>query len=187
MNDVQTPVVTQAATEPLPASSGLPTTVTQYQQLAAQLKSAIAAVLTAMPAFEQPGSTNKPAPVHIGVPVQFVATTAAAMSGNEIGVAPHVFDPADAQNVLQFVEAFKPLVDDAAALAAKLDLAVKSQFSRVAAGALNAYAIARRIARNGDPGIQIHVRNMRRDLGLRGRRPRVNPAPAPTEPSPKVA
>jgi hypothetical protein len=35
----------------------------------------------------------------------------------------------------------------------------------VAAGALDAYAIAKRLARTGDASMKLRVQNMRRDLG----------------------
>ena len=79
------------------------------------------------------------------VPPEFIGTMAASIDPQQVGA--NVFDPADAQNVLQFVDAFRPLVDDAVALATGLDATVKTQYARVAAGALDAYAIARSASR----------------------------------------
>jgi len=108
---------------------------------------------------------------HQSVPVAFIGTVAASIDPEQIGT--NIFDPADAQNVLQFVEAFRPLVDDAAATSAGLDFIVKSQYARVAAGALNAYAITKRLALKGDATMKLRVQNMRRDLGRTRVRPRV--------------
>ncbi len=126
-------------------------------------------------------STVKPASALLGVPRDFVVTLTRAVRSDDVGeITPSVFDPADADNVVQFVDAFGPLVDDAAALSIKLNIAVKSQYGRVVENALNAYAILRRLGRKGKPSLQIHLQNLRRDLGrLPGRRVKVKQAPNP--------
>ena len=156
-------VIQPALDEPKP-SAGKEPTLTHFQQLAAQLKAAIGAVMAEIPEFDL-GHDDKShfVSAHQSVPVEFIGTVASSIDPEQIGT--NIFDPADAQNVLQFVEAFRPLVDDAAALAAGLDFTVKAQYARVAAGALNAYAIAKRLALKGDATMKLHVQNMQRDLG----------------------
>jgi hypothetical protein len=129
-------------------------------------------------AFGQPNAHAE----HQAVPPEFIGTVAASVDPRQVGT--NVFDPADAQNVLQVVEAFRPLVDDAFALATGLDFTVKAQYARVAAGALDAYAIAKRLARSSDASTKLRVQNMRRDLGCTRVRPRDK---APTTSTPPVA
>jgi hypothetical protein len=167
-------VIQPALDEPKPLA-GLEPTLTHFQQLAAQLKAAIGAVMAEIPEFDL-GRDGKARFVgaHQAVPVEFIGTVASSIDPKQIGT--NIFDPADAQNVLQFVEAFRPLVDDATALAAGLDFTVKAQYARVAAGALNAYAIAKRLAVKGDATMKLHVQNMQRDLGrTRVRRTKMPP------------
>jgi hypothetical protein len=113
------------------------------------------------------------------VPPEFVSTVAAAVESNDAIARVKAFDVNDARNVLQFVEAFRPLVDDAAALAAGLDFTVKAQYARVAAQSLDIYAITKRLTRGGDGTIQRIAQNMRRDLG----RFRVHPRDKATTPT----
>src|ERR1044071_2288542 len=171
-------VIQPSLDEPKP-SAGKEPTLTHFQQLAAQLKAAIGAVMAEIPEFDL-GHDDKAhfVSVHQSVPVAFIGTVASSIDPKQIGT--NIFDPADAQNVLQFVEAFRPLVDDATALAAGLDFTVKAQYARVAAGALNAYAIAKRLALKGDATMKLHVQNMQRDLGRTRVRPRAKTPPQTT-------
>lgn len=178
-------VLETATAEPAPVPNGdVPTTVTHYQQLAANLKSAIAAVMAEIPKFEMSIERKRHVVgAHQSVPPEFIATVSSAVVATDVGLE-KVFDTADAQNVLQFVEAFRPLVDDASGLAAGLSFTVKAQYSRVAASALNAYAILQRLAHDGDGTLKRHVQNMRRDLGrFRPRSREKAPPSAPATPA----
>ena len=152
-------------------------TLTRFHELAAQLKTAIAAVMAEIPKF-QLGNDAKERFIsaHQAVPPEFIHTVAASIDPQQVGA--NVFDAADALNVLQFVEAFRPIVDDATALAATLDHTVKAQYARVAAAALNTYAIEKRLAQRGDAATKLRVQNMQRDLGRSRVRPRIK-TPAP--------
>jgi hypothetical protein len=162
------------------------TTITHYQQLAAQLATAMNAVLAEIPKFEMPQrAKTRAVGRHQSVPPGFIVDASAAVKSSELDLL-KVFNPADAQNILQFVEAFKPLVEVSAALTAGLDFTVKVQYSRAASAALNAYAIAKRLAKDGDGTMQRHVENMSRSLGRKRPHPRVKtkaPAPPATPPN----
>jgi hypothetical protein len=172
-------IVQRAVDEPKPPNANREPTLTHFQELAAQLKTAIGAVLAEIPEFDLGHDNNAHfVSAHQSVPAEFIGTVASSIDPAQIGT--NIFDPADAQNVLQFVEAFRPLVNDAAALAAGLDFTVKAQYARVAAGALNAYAITKRLAHKGDATTKLHVQNMRRDLGRTRVRPRAKTTPQTT-------
>ena len=168
------------------------TTITHYQQMAAQLATAMNAVLAEIPKFEMPQRTKTRSVGHRqSVPPDFVADATAAVKSSEVDMI-KVLDPAEVQNLLQFVEAFKPLVEVSAALAAGLDFTVKVQYARAASAALDAYAIAKRLAVKGDGAMQRHVENMSRSLGRKRPHPRDKakakskakvPAPTTTPPN----
>jgi hypothetical protein len=110
------PILQAAVEEPKPPNGNGEPTLTRFQQLAGQLKTAIGAVMAEIPQFEA-GHNGKARSIsaHQTVPPEFIGTVAASIDPQQIGA--NVFDPVDAQNVLQFVEAFRPLVDEAVALA----------------------------------------------------------------------
>jgi hypothetical protein len=156
------------------------TTITHYQQLAGQLATSMNAVLAEIPKFEMPQRSKTRSVGHRqSVPPDFIGDATAAVKSSEVSLI-KVLDPTEVQNLLQFVEAFKPLVEVSAALAAGLDFTVKVQYSRAASAALDAYAIAKRLALNGDGSMQRHVQNMSRSLGRKQPHPRAKAkAPAP--------
>ena len=158
------------------------TTITHYQQLAAQLATAMNAVLAEIPKFEMPQrAKTRSVGRHQQVPPDFIADASAAVKSSDVGLI-KVLDPTEVQNLLQFVEAFKPLVEVSAALSAGLGFTVKVQYSRAASAALNAYAIAKRLAKDGDGTMQRHVENMSRSLGRKRPHPR-GKAKAPAQPA----
>ena len=181
MSDI---IIKTAVQEPAAASNGDTPTITHFQQLAANLKTAISAVMAEIPKFEiANGDKVRFVRAHQSVPPEFIASVVSQLDPHEAGF--NVFDPADVQNVLQFVEAFRPLVNDAEALAKGLDYTVKAQYARVAAISLDAYAIAKRLERNGNGAMKLKVQNMRRVLGrtlVRPRKPAAQPAPPAPQP-----
>jgi hypothetical protein len=112
----------------------------------------------------------------------FISDATAAVKSSDVDLI-KVLDPAEVQNVLQFVEAFKPLVEVSAALTAGLGFTVKVQYAHAASAALDAYAIAKSLALNGDGAMQRHVENMSRSLGRKQPRPRKAKAQAPAPPA----
>lgn len=180
---MSTNLVNNAATEPATATDGVPMTAAQYQELAEQLKTVIANVLAAMPPLKQ-DTTAKPVNVLLGVPREFVVTvTSALKSGKPDEVAPSVFDPAEAENTVAFVDAFGSLVNDTALLARELDLTVKREYASVAQKALNAYAILKRVGRKGTTVLQGQLQLMQQRLGRRGRRPKAVETPQTPQPT----
>lgn len=160
-------------------------TTTHYQQLAAQLDAAMKAVLAEVPKFEMPQRSKKSKVVaHLWVPPEFLADACNVVQSTDLGLE-KVLDPADVQNVLQFAEAFRSLVKTVQALAAGLDFTIKVQYARVANNALDAYAIVKRLGRDGTDGtLQRHTETMSRSLGRKTPRPRANKTPAPPAPAP---
>src|SRR5205085_10596815 len=81
------------------------------------------------------------------------------------------FDLEEARSALQFVEAFRPILDQLEWLAASLSYTMESRKQAVADAALRAYAITRGLGRDPDGSTAAaHAAILKRDL--RRRRPR---------------
>src|SRR5207244_11586114 len=83
---VMSTVLQQAVEEPKPPNGNGEPTLTRFQQLAAQLKTAIGAVTAEIPLFEL-GHTQKPRFVsaHQAVPPEFIGTVAASVDPQQVG------------------------------------------------------------------------------------------------------
>jgi hypothetical protein len=78
-------------------------------------------------------------------------------------------DVTAARDTLQFLEAFRPVLDRIRALADSLEFTMKSRRASLTADALQIYAIAKAVGR--DPrgaAVASHVEHLKRDLGRRG-------------------
>lgn len=163
----QTPLrnVQQTATD-APAADTTPT-ITHYQNLATQLSVAVTGLIAQIPRFE----SAHPAiagfvKANRQIPPDFIATVLAAVETNPELQKLEKFDVTEARDTLQFLEAFRPLVDQVDALARDLKFTMDARKAKVAADGLQIYAIAKGIARDPNSAmVAAHVRNMKRDLG----------------------
>jgi hypothetical protein len=166
----------------------LEATVTQYEQLAAQLKTAIDAVVAAVPAIELgPSETKRFVAVHKAVPPDFVV---ALVNSAENGSG--VFDADEAKAVLQLRNSFGAIVAEAVQLATVLQFTIDAHYARVVKDALTEYAVTRRNARSGDPAMALKAQTLKRVLGAGvKRKPKSQqpqspqpqtPAPSPADP-----
>jgi hypothetical protein len=113
------------------------------------------------------------------------------------------FDATEARDALQFIDAFRPMADRLHAAARNLTFSINSRKANAGNGALDVYAIAKRVALNPlSTTVASHVSNLKRDLGKRGRKKATatpgtpvpaptpapgTPAPVPTAPKPAVS
>ena len=163
-------------------------TVTFYQQLADSLMSEIDRIATAIPDLEaNHPSTGKFVRGHLNIPNGFIASAFAAVEQTASLQGTQKFDAAGARAALQFLDAFKPLLDRLTALRDSLEYTLWSKKASFAADALQIYAVSKALAR--DPGsaqgispVTSHVDVMKRDLGRRGGR-RKTQSPPVTPPS----
>jgi hypothetical protein len=157
--------VQQAATAD-PAAEQTPT-LTHYDQLAAQLNTTITGLIAQIPRFE----SGHPTTVGFvkgkrSIPSNFIATVLAAVEANPDLQRVEKFDVVEARDTLQFLEAFRPLVDRVDAFARDLKFTMDSRKAKVAADGLQIYDIAKGIARDPSSAVvAAHVRTMKRDLG----------------------
>jgi len=176
--------VPQVSADPAPAQTP---TVTHYQQIAANLARAIDDMLALIPSFvESHPDTNAFVRTHQNVPLQFIATAVAAVEANP-ELQGGTFDATEARDALQFIDAFRPMADRLNAAAKNLTFSINSRKANAGTGALEVYAIAKRVALNPlSTTVASHVGNLKRDLGRRGgvRKKRQTPAPGTPTPLP---
>ena len=115
--------------------------------------------------------TSKRISGHRTVPRKFIRTTIAATGAVEELRTTGTFDPDEAQAALQFESAFRPIVDQLAALLASLTYTIDMRVAAVAGKALRTYAVAKGLARDGqNRELQVRLRHLKRDLGRKGPR-----------------
>jgi hypothetical protein len=110
------------------------------------------------------------------VPLEFIVDAVMAVEELPHLLAAANFDAADARAMLDFVDAFRPVVEKMLALATDLTFTMNAWKADAGAGALRVYSILKVLA--GDPAAAAHAEKMRHDLGRAGR-PRTPRAKAP--------
>ncbi len=177
--------VPQVPADPAPAQTP---TITHYQQIAANLAKAIDDMLALIPSFvEAHPDTTAFVRRHQNAPLQFIATAVAAVEANP-ELQRGSFDATEARDALQFIDAFRPMADRLNAAAKNLTFSINSRKANAGTGALEVYAIAKRIALNPlSTTLSSHVGNLKRDLGKRSggkRKAPGTPVPVPSAPAP---
>jgi hypothetical protein len=176
--------VPQVPADPAPAQTP---TITHYQQIAENLAKAMDDMLALIPTFvEAHPDTKAFVNKHQNVPLQFIATAVAAVEANP-ELQGSTFDATEARDALQFIDAFRPMADRLFAAARNLTFSINSRKANAGNGALDVYAIAKRVALNPlSTTVSSHVSNLKRDLGKRGRK-KVTPTPGTPVPAPTPA
>jgi|GEM_PF-121429 hypothetical protein len=172
--------VPQVPADPVPPAQT--PTITHYQQIALNLAKAVDDMLALIPSFvEAHPDTTAFVRTHQNVPLTFIATAVAAVEANP-ELQGGTFDATEARDTLQFIDAFRPMADLLSAAAKNLTFSINSRKANAGNGALEVYAIAKRVARNPlSTTVASHVGNLKRDLGRRGPR---KGKPAPGTPTP---
>ena len=166
---MSTKVVTQAVTpqgEGTPPDAGAPKlTLTQYQQLADALSADLDSLATKMPTIDQTpeaiapllrSNRNVPTPA-IGSAIAAVAETAELQGSNQLDVSV-------AREVMQFIEAFRPIETKLLGMANQLHVTMEAKRATVAAGARKVYKIAKSVSPGPADPLSEHVRSMKRDF-----------------------
>lgn len=87
-------------------------TVTHYQQLAAEFSAALDGIVAVIPKLEPAHvSTVNFVRSHVNVPIEFLATAVAGVEQSAELQAVKKLDVSTARDTLQFIEAFRPIVD----------------------------------------------------------------------------
>lgn len=181
MSDVLHGVSTAVDPVPPPDTTSGPTpTITHYQQIAAQVSAILNQALSHISSFEAPhSSTQNFVRSHKIIPTDFIATAISAVEATPELQSVNKFDVNEARDVLQFIEAFRPVVDQIEALGRDVKFTIDARKAKVAADALQIYDIAKGVARDpNSAALQSHVANLKRDLGRSRTKPR-DKSPAP--------
>ena len=177
-------VLRQAAQEATsdPVADQTPT-ITHYKQLATKLTAVVTDLIAQIPRFESAHpQTAGFIRSNRNVPADFIATVLAAVEAHPELQRVEKFDVTEAQDTLQFLEAFRPLLIQVDALASDLTFTMDARRAKVAADGLQIYAIAKGISRDpSSAGMTAHVDRMRVDLGrTRPKHREKTPEPDPT-------
>jgi len=141
--------------------------ITDMERVAAQVRAAVDAVAELVPRLERPHPlTRNRLRAHRTVPREFITSIIAAVEAIEELRLVRKFDVDDARDTLQFIDAFRPIADQLAALTAALKFTIESRKARVVAAALQTYEIARALSRDeGETSpASSHVAILKRDL-----------------------
>lgn len=157
--------------QPLEDTPPVTPTVTHYQQRASDFMRALDEIAGIIPDLEAAHVTTASfVKTHQNVPNQFLATVVAAVEQTEELRSVRKLDVIEGRDTLQFMEAFRPVLDKVTAFAKNLEFTLKSRKATLALDALQIYAIARGLARDANSAaVASLVGNMQRDLGKRGR------------------
>lgn len=143
-------------------------TVTQYQQLAEQFRADLARVTAILPPLED-NVTVSSVKSHLNVRRVFLDTVIASVERHSELQAVGRLNVASAREALQYIDAFRAVLDDVMAFAGRVTLTIQSRQADVTREALQIYDIAKGLERDGrNPELTVSVANMKRDLGRRG-------------------
>jgi len=147
-------------------------TITHYQQLADAFMKDLDEIASIIPKLEASHiSTATFVRTHLNIPTEFLATAIAAVEQTPALQGVDKLDVAAARDTLQFIEAFRPVLDKVSAFASSLRFTMNSRKASLALDALQIYDIAKGVARDpGSAAVASLVANMKRDLGRAGRR-----------------
>ena len=172
----ETPIVTSAAegadgaTSPPPSGPVTPTAAL-YQQLAAEFTSALDKIATIVPKLEPSRlSTANFVRTYQSVPQEFLGTVIAAVERDADLQGLQKFDVVSARDTLQFLDAFRPVMDRVNEFAKQLQFIMNSRKAVVASDALLVYRVAKGLG--ADPRnreMASLASNMKRDLGRGGK------------------
>jgi hypothetical protein len=145
-------------------------TTTRYQEIAAQFMSGLDALTALLPKLEaEHGTTINAVKGHLTVPNVFLASTIAAVEQTPDLQAFQDLDVVAGHDVLQFIEAFRPVANKVNALGRSLEFTMDSRKSALVVNALRVYDLAKSVARNPrNAAMGAHVKTMKRDLNRIG-------------------
>ena len=160
--------------------------LTPYQQTAAGVIGELDKITAVIPNLASgiPPAVSKFVRGHLNVPNAFLATAHAAVEQTEALQGTGMFDLAASREILQYLEAFKPVAERIYALGDVLAYTLWTKKATGASSSFRIYGMSKQIAlMGGNAAAESHVSNMKRDLGRKGgRKPKDKPATTPTTP-----
>lgn len=124
-------------------------TLTEQDRIAIEVRSALNVVAALIPDLEAPHpATSRSLRASRLVTRESVAQLISVVEKIEVLRHLGTFDVADARETLQFIDAFRPVADQIAALLAALHHTMEARKARVVAAGLRTYAVAKALARD---------------------------------------
>ncbi|HEX9986190.1 MAG TPA: hypothetical protein VGF69_23220 [Thermoanaerobaculia bacterium] len=155
-----------AVTGPVPPTL----TITQYKQMADAILGELSNIAGLMPQLEKQVATRKFVRSHLNARIEFLETAVAAVEMMPQLQVLNKLDVPSAQDALQFITAFRPVLDQVLALAQALKFTLDSKRAALTTDAQNIYRISVAMAQDGGSGaLSAHVAAMKRER--RRRRP----------------
>ena len=143
-------------------------TVTQYQVLAEQTRAELARVSALLPPLEE-NVTASSVRAHLNVRRAFIDTVVAAVERHPELQAVGRLSVAGARESLQYIDAFRAVLDEVLAFASRVTLTIQSRQAAITREVQQMYHIAKGVARDErNPELMLSVAAMKRDLGRRG-------------------
>jgi hypothetical protein len=160
------------AVDVAPTLDVIPTpTLTFYQKLADDFMTELDNIAVVIPKLEAAHvSTASFVRGHLNVSNVFLATTVTSVEQTEILQRIEKLDVQAARDTLQFLEAFRSVLDKVTAFQKNLKFTMDSRKAALAASALQVYEVSKGLARDpGSASLASVVANMKRDLARPGR------------------
>jgi hypothetical protein len=161
------------------AAADPPVSLTAFDEIAAKVRASLADTISLIPAFEpRHAETTRFVQRYQTFSNELIRSTIAAIEANPELNGANKFDIQEARATLQYLDAFRPVIDLVEELLINLKFTSAARKSRVVADSLQTYAIAKGIGRDASSaGVAAHAENIKRDLRRPGPRLRKPPAP----------
>ena len=146
-------------------------TITYHQQIAEQFCTAFDEIIAMIPDLQSEHvMTRDFVRYHQNVSTEFLLSAIAAVDQTPDLEGLHKLEVAEGRDTLQFIDAYRPVVDRVMAFANALQFTMRARRATLTTAALQIYALAKDLARDPNGAdAAVHVANMKRDLGPRGR------------------
>jgi hypothetical protein len=119
------------------------------------------------------------------LPPEFIELTAMARTNDVSLVRGGATTPAETRDLMAYGDAYSPVADELEAMAQFIRYSIAAAKAKAGVEALNTYALARRLVRRPEHANLVpHVADMRRALGIRGRRSKAALARSKQQPAP---
>lgn len=175
-----------SSTPVTPAPAGPTPPLTAYEELVVNLNNAIDALVTQIPEFQVPHTTNtKFVRSHQNVPLEFWISAAAAVSDSPALQTANAFNVDQAREAQQFIGAFQALYEKVSRLSQNLKFTIMERKAQVSVKAQMVYGMAKQLARDPNSNLIPHVKILRGHLAKR-KSTKKSPAPGSGTVTPPV-
>ena len=173
---------TIASGAPLPGQEPVTPTTTHYQEVAKQFLDAFIAAIAQIPMLEEKHATTAQfVQTHSGFSNDFVSTVLTSVEADPQLQSINKFDVVEARDTLQYLEAFRSVIDQVEMFVTTLKFSCAARKARVVAQALQTYAIAKGLGRDASSAsVASLAKIMKRDLNRPGRPLKKKEVPPPT-------